>query len=229
MRKFLAVATGSASDLNFGPDTSIQEAVDRWGGRSIEAVPLDISAMPTHFSGMRVTDCTTPPANCNISWTRKLPRVVYDRILAENDFLGEMQQLIWESWKSELLAMLPFDSCVNCACNQATGFVCSMAFGKDPKGDKLRMLIAPALPVCNDLLCNARLRDFRTALLPKAYTPEKQMEACRVCSKMGAGQSIKNCGRCKTAFYCSRECQVKDWPLHKTDCRKFSKSERSLR
>eukprot|EP01094_Clydonella_sp_ATCC50884_P011038 TRINITY_DN20839_c0_g1_i1.p1 TRINITY_DN20839_c0_g1~~TRINITY_DN20839_c0_g1_i1.p1 ORF type:complete len:295 (-),score=62.46 TRINITY_DN20839_c0_g1_i1:112-996(-) len=29
---------------------------------------------------------------------------------------------------------------------------------------------------------------------------------------------IKRCARCSVAGYCSRECQRKDWPLHKTRC-----------
>lgn len=40
---------------------------------------------------------------------------------------------------------------------------------------------------------------------------------CKVCN--GAGTtSISRCGRCKTAFYCSRECQAQDWPSHKKTC-----------
>ena len=29
----------------------------------------------------------------------------------------------------------------------------------------------------------------------------------------------KKCGKCKTKLYCSRECQIKDWPDHKKDCK----------
>jgi hypothetical protein len=37
---------------------------------------------------------------------------------------------------------------------------------------------------------------------------------CNKC-KLEAG---KNCAKCKTKRYCSRECQIKDWPLHKHIC-----------
>ena len=231
MSNVLAIATGSTSFMDFGPDSSLQEAVEMWEGRSIDAVPLEISALPTHFNGEPpVTDVTIPPKNCNVSWSRKVPRVVFDRILADKDFLNDMQQLIWESWKSELLlAMRPFDRCSNCATNAATGFVCSMKIEKGPEeGDKLCVAIIPAFPVCNDLICNARLHDLRGTLLPKNMTLDNQVEACRVCAKIGFGESIKICGRCKTAFYCSRECQLSDWPLHKVSCHKFTKSDRSF-
>ncbi|KAJ7080595.1 hypothetical protein B0H15DRAFT_856509 [Mycena belliarum] len=36
------------------------------------------------------------------------------------------------------------------------------------------------------------------------------------CTQDGQSQ----CGRCKRRFYCSVECQHKDWPAHKNDCRR---------
>lgn len=37
-------------------------------------------------------------------------------------------------------------------------------------------------------------------------------------------ENCKNhCGKCKSVMYCSRECQIKDWPFHKEDC--FSVTE----
>ena len=43
-------------------------------------------------------------------------------------------------------------------------------------------------------------------------------EVCSVCSKQGA----KKCSRCKFQFYCSKECQKKDWKTHKSICREIS-------
>ncbi len=37
---------------------------------------------------------------------------------------------------------------------------------------------------------------------------------CSVCSKNGS----LRCGKCKVQYYCSRECQVKDWKIHKKVC-----------
>lgn len=36
---------------------------------------------------------------------------------------------------------------------------------------------------------------------------------------------LKRCGRCKNAWYCNRECQERDWPFHKQNCRDPEKTE----
>ncbi|KAK9823680.1 hypothetical protein WJX72_004584 [[Myrmecia] bisecta] len=43
---------------------------------------------------------------------------------------------------------------------------------------------------------------------------------CRKCEK--AGELFMKCSRCKTAPYCSRECQIADWRDHKQRCAEFS-------
>lgn len=35
------------------------------------------------------------------------------------------------------------------------------------------------------------------------------------CGGCGRAEGLSNCARCKLRAYCSRECQVKDWPAHK--------------
>ncbi|TGO36561.1 hypothetical protein BHYA_0121g00220 [Botrytis hyacinthi] len=42
--------------------------------------------------------------------------------------------------------------------------------------------------------------------------------ACTIC-KLPA----KDCARCKSAAYCSSECQTFDWPLHKTLCKEITR------
>ncbi|KAJ7021468.1 ankyrin repeat-containing domain protein, partial [Mycena alexandri] len=47
-------------------------------------------------------------------------------------------------------------------------------------------------------------------------------KCCDTCGKSDA--SLKNCARCRTARYCSSECQAKAWKTHKTTCQPFSSS-----
>jgi ankyrin repeat protein len=44
----------------------------------------------------------------------------------------------------------------------------------------------------------------------------KKAEGCSTCKKKG---SLMRCSRCHKAWYCSRDCQVKDWTSHKTSCK----------
>ncbi|XP_048738253.1 uncharacterized protein LOC125652855 isoform X2 [Ostrea edulis] len=39
---------------------------------------------------------------------------------------------------------------------------------------------------------------------------------CRTCNKRK--KTMKRCTRCRLVYYCSRECQTTDWPIHKTVC-----------
>jgi heat shock protein HspQ len=39
-------------------------------------------------------------------------------------------------------------------------------------------------------------------------------QPCHICQKV----TTKNCSRCKKVYYCSRECQAKDWSTHKQIC-----------
>ncbi len=43
-------------------------------------------------------------------------------------------------------------------------------------------------------------------------------ERCRVCRKESS--NIKKCSKCKCAYYCSTNCQKKDWSIHKKNCTK---------
>ena len=42
---------------------------------------------------------------------------------------------------------------------------------------------------------------------------------CKKCEK----QAYKRCSKCKSVWYCSRECQVGDWPNHKESCNRIAK------
>jgi len=52
---------------------------------------------------------------------------------------------------------------------------------------------------------------------------------CRKCNKMVQSlefqKSLLKCSRCKSVFYCSKECQVTDWKAHKPFCEPFSSKE----
>ena len=48
---------------------------------------------------------------------------------------------------------------------------------------------------------------------------------CLCCLKEVEGSS--RCSQCRTALYCSRECQLKHWPVHKNICQDSNNTEDS--
>ena len=45
---------------------------------------------------------------------------------------------------------------------------------------------------------------------------KKKKNTCLFCLK--EVQGLQGCSRCGTARYCGRECQLKNWPVHKNTC-----------
>ena len=63
----------------------------------------------------------------------------------------------------------------------------------------------------------------KLALLSCEYDPKR----CSGCNKVGA--ALKRCVKCKTAYYCSKQCQGKDWgERHKTHCKEIRRLQGNL-
>ncbi|CAA7269774.1 unnamed protein product [Cyclocybe aegerita] len=49
--------------------------------------------------------------------------------------------------------------------------------------------------------------------------PQKIVISCTFCSVYADDKkALRKCSKCKSAFYCSRECQKKDWARHRANC-----------
>ncbi|THW44457.1 hypothetical protein D6D21_04883 [Aureobasidium pullulans] len=60
------------------------------------------------------------------------------------------------------------------------------------------------------------IKDFSSIKFPPNMTKAADKKQCTVCPRPG-----KACSRCNCSFYCSKECQKVDWPLHRTLCASF--------
>lgn len=49
--------------------------------------------------------------------------------------------------------------------------------------------------------------------------PDQKPSLRNVCGQCGV-DAVQKCSNCEQVYYCTRECQVKNWPHHKTICRK---------
>lgn len=49
----------------------------------------------------------------------------------------------------------------------------------------------------------------------------QELRECHKCKakETNGGPELSRCKSCRDAFYCSRECQVADWPRHKANCK----------
>lgn len=80
---------------------------------------------------------------------------------------------------------------------------------------KLEQLYALEMDKRKDKLLReyeAANEEYNKALL------ERWNSKCQVCGKIEP--TIGVCAQCKMAVYCSRDCQVQDWKIHKTACKK---------
>ncbi|KAJ6586345.1 hypothetical protein DFH09DRAFT_910769 [Mycena vulgaris] len=86
-----------------------------------------------------------------------------------------------------------------------------MSHGNTPKPIQIQHAIHPGNAAHFKALA-ASSKDIRTAR-SGVHT------ICTTCLKSeGPGLDLRRCGKCKGAWYCSRECQKQDWPKHKKSC-----------
>ena len=58
---------------------------------------------------------------------------------------------------------------------------------------------------------------------------EYNTKCCTWCKIPGAGKSLKSCAKCKTAKYCSKECQSQDWKeKHKVQCQEMRRLQATI-
>ena len=65
---------------------------------------------------------------------------------------------------------------------------------------------------------NRKIRKFIKSCCDETDTSVTQVMMCKFCSQ--DKQACKKCD-CKSASYCSKECQKKDWSNHKEICKKL--------
>ena len=65
----------------------------------------------------------------------------------------------------------------------------------------------------------------KLALLQCEYDPKK----CSHCGKAASVDNLKQCIKCKTAKYCSKDCQTKDWDRkHKSQCKEIRRLQTQI-
>jgi len=106
------------------------------------------------------------------------------------------------------------------ACKQL-GMASVSAYGQQEKDDKPGTPFSLVSHFASDQL-EAIMEAMATALIQTTpattSTPSAIAQTCATCQKQGA--DFKRCSACKSVYYCSVDCQGKDWPNHKLTCTK---------
>ena len=68
-------------------------------------------------------------------------------------------------------------------------------------------------------------RSFKTAVDTYTEMGISKRRTCKNCNVTDApdGPKLKQCSRCRLAYYCSPECSTCDWPMHKGVCKAIEK------
>jgi hypothetical protein len=114
-----------------------------------------------------------------------------------------LSQYAWCRW----LQFFPNEVCWVCN-DKATGV------DLRSESERLDIVTMLVLPICLKLDCQRASKTYFKKMLGKVHA-----HACMTCKSWLNDKPLK-CADCKQAFYCSRDCFVKDWPLHKTWCKK---------
>ena len=59
--------------------------------------------------------------------------------------------------------------------------------------------------------------------VPLAFAVHNRDERCAACFQKH--ETLMRCSKCRETWYCSRECQVQDFPLHRMECREGSSAQ----
>lgn len=111
--------------------------------------------------------------------------------------------------------------CCNCD-GAATDFRVAHADCLDKSPPQILILIA--YPVCTNQGCvlaaHQRMEGVMASLEKEDGVKGLQSKSRRdCCTCLKTATKILKCSRCKAAYYCSKQCQLKDWSVHKKFCK----------
>lgn len=99
------------------------------------------------------------------------------------------------------------------AISRGTGF--DPSFSKDSIGKIASLLLKSFAPGSTEQAATNFMKGFTDIVGDKG-----KLRKCGQCSDHGSSSKpLLICGRCKSVFYCSVECQVKHRPMHKKHCK----------
>jgi len=226
-------------------NTGAEEFVNAWLGQPLDAVdfkyrdlkekggcdyvPFDFRGHICHTFGKKYSP-TLQIAGGNIQFDLKIPKRVHEKMKYDIDFADKMAAYLYAVEKTNLLKGLTeqgYDVCMSCATKKAVGFV--MSCSNDIKPNRYSLTLLIGYPVCGDIACNSKLHKLRKKFVKNVMPSSSVQNRCTFCKKYGdrtTNKVLLRCTGCKKVYYCSKECQAKDWQSHKPKCKMFRESKK---
>ena len=86
----------------------------------------------------------------------------------------------------------------------------------------LLILIHPDIDKVDDV-STSQLKSSLGSSLPSPNDKTDRLQCCAQCGHSGNGDSathhnLLRCSKCKSVYYCTKECQKDHWKIHKAEC-----------
>jgi MYND finger len=124
-----------------------------------------------------------------------------------------------DCYANDLPGIAYFCDSILCSCGEGK---VPAEFKANPRWEKFspyvtRFALSPVFPVPYLNPISTDLEEYFTDT-DQNTSPDKVDVAQKCLSCKSTPEKLKKCGKCGVAKYCSRVCQAKDWPRHKTEC-----------
>ena len=115
-----------------------------------------------------------------------------------------------EKYNLESRICMHLSCCRKIMCKVCLDKLGSMSYSTEFAGYQFQHTVKAKCPFCN------KPAD-QMGTIKKFKIDDPHNHHCSSCDKE---KCTLKCGACKTEYYCSKECQAKDWPNHKNSCKK---------
>lgn len=213
----------------------------------VDSIRMDLSHQTVFLDAAllspRSDDTCTYPAPMVASLSAKLVRIVVteDEAMFWKHLLPAFAERCG-SWTHKTTCEYQAEGRFPISTATNTPFVCSCGYGAFPEkylastkpfkavtNSAVRVAIPVifASPISKEDMSLAEPEAYSSSArphrftLPTAHTDQPKKARCLKCgaATTKAGNSLLKCAKCKTAQYCSPDCQKKDWKKHKQMCK----------
>lgn len=204
------------------PDQQFRWETDRSGKfqREMEAL-LSKPDCPKVAVNYVVGSSLSPLTN-KFSRTGMVPTAAVERCKLDQEYNHKFCHCLAHSYRAAMLEQARADNaCICYGCSGPATQVVQVPTGSWFE-ERPTVVEGAAILLCQQASCDAKAKqEFMMQMQGLTNVFEKSLKAtdlkqCANCTKLG--EDMLRCSRCKATYYCSKECQTRDWPRHKLKC-----------